>query len=63
MLELALKIPVANLTIYGDSELIVKQLCMDYSVKKTKLISYHKRVENLTVLEEVKILHVCRVTN
>lgn len=39
--ELALQILVTSLTIYDDFELIVKQLCGDYSVKKAKLIPYH----------------------
>lgn len=36
-LELTLQILIANLTIYGGSELIVKQLCGEYTVRKVKL--------------------------
>lgn len=46
-LELALQIQITSLTIYGDSELIVKQLCGDYDMKKTELIPYHKKAEQL----------------
>lgn len=46
-LELALQIPNANLTIYNDSELIVKQLCINYIGKKAELIPYHNQAENL----------------
>lgn len=35
-LELALQIPVTNLTTYGDSELVVKQLREEYGIKKKK---------------------------
>lgn len=42
-LELALQIPIANLTNYSDSELIVKKLSRDYNVKKVEL--------NLTIIE------------
>lgn len=35
-LELALQIPIEELTIYGDSELIVKQLRGEYVVRKKK---------------------------
>lgn len=34
-LELVLQIPVTILTIYGDSELVEKQLHREYSIKKT----------------------------
>lgn len=39
-LELELQILITNLTIYGDSELIVKQLHGEYSAKKMELITY-----------------------
>lgn len=42
-LELVLQIPVTSLTIYVDSELVVKQLCRKYNVKKTELIPYHEK--------------------
>lgn len=41
-LELALRIPIEELTIYGDSELIVKQLRGEYVVRKVSLVPYHK---------------------
>lgn len=59
--EMALQIPVTNLTIYDDFELIVKQLRKEYSVKKVEPIPYHKREQLLKQFEEVKILHVRRV--
>lgn len=46
-LELALQVPMANLSIYGYSELIAKQLNGEYNVKKAGLIPYHNRVERL----------------
>lgn len=41
LLDLVLEIPIANLAIYSASELIVKQLHGEYSVKKAELIPYH----------------------
>lgn len=46
-LELALQIPIEELTIYGDSELIVKQLRGEYVVRKVSLVPYHKRADYL----------------
>lgn len=61
-LELTLQMPIANLIIYGDSQLIVKQLL--YNVKKAELTRYHKRAKNfLPQFREVKILQVFRATN
>lgn len=52
---MALQIPITGLTTYNDSELIVKQLRGEYSLKKMELIPYHKRVEHLLAqFEEVK---------
>lgn len=45
--RLELQIPIVNLTIYGDPELIAKQLLEEYNVKKAKLIPYHKQAKNL----------------
>lgn len=62
-LELALQTQIGKLTTHGDSKLIVKPLCGEYSVK-AELILYHKWVEKLiTQFKEAKILHVHRVTN
>lgn len=44
-LELTLQRPVTSLTIYGDWELVVKQLMGEYSMKKMELVPYHKKVE------------------
>lgn len=46
-LELALQIAIPKSTIYDNSELIVKQLRVEYSVKKAKLIPYCKRAEEV----------------
>ncbi|GMP56888.1 hypothetical protein CsSME_00021196 [Camellia sinensis var. sinensis] len=63
-LELALQIPIEELSIYGDSELVVKQLCGEYIVKKTSLIPYHERVDQLlSQFRKTHIFHVKRRTN
>ena len=39
-LELVLQISIEELTIYGDSELIVKELRREYVVRKVSLVPY-----------------------
>ena len=46
-LELALQILIKELTIYRDSELVIKQLYGEYVVKKMSLTSYHERADQL----------------
>ncbi|XP_028064066.1 uncharacterized protein LOC114267239 [Camellia sinensis] len=63
-LELALQIPIEELSIYGDSELVVKQLHGEYIVKKTSLIPYHERADQLlSQFRKTHIFHVKRRTN
>ena len=63
-LELALQIPIEELSIYGDSELVVKQLRGEYIVKKTSLIPYHERANQLlSQFRKTHIFHVKRRTN
>ncbi|KAK2992052.1 hypothetical protein RJ640_009782 [Escallonia rubra] len=38
-LELSLKVSIDDLTIYGDSELIIKQLNGEYQIRKPNLIT------------------------
>lgn len=50
--------PIANLTIYCNSELIVKQLHGEYTVKKVELVPYHKWAEELFAqFNEAKVLY------
>lgn len=54
-IKLALQVHIANLIIYSNSELIVKQLRWEYNIRKVVLIPYHSGVEKLlTQFEEVK---------
>ncbi|XP_028062797.1 uncharacterized protein LOC114266101 [Camellia sinensis] len=63
-LELALQIPIDELSMYGDSELVVKQLRGEYIVKKTSLIPYHERADQLlSQFRKTHIFHVKRRTN
>ncbi|XP_028085335.1 uncharacterized protein LOC114286368 [Camellia sinensis] len=63
-LELALQIPIEELSIYGDSELVVKQLRGEYIVKKTNPILYHERADQLlSQFRKTHIFHVKRRTN
>ncbi|KAK2974427.1 hypothetical protein RJ640_011324 [Escallonia rubra] len=42
-LELCLEVPIDDLTIYGNSKLIVKQLKGEYQIKKPNLLPYYER--------------------
>lgn len=58
-LELALQIPIEELTIYGDSKLIVKELRREYVVRKVSLVPY--RADYLmSQFRRVNIFHVQR---
>lgn len=49
-----MQIPVANLTIYGASELFIKSLLGKYTLRKIELITNHYQAEKLLVqFEEV----------
>jgi len=41
-LEMAIKIGITDLNIYGDSQLVINQLLDEYEVKKEDLVPYHK---------------------
>ncbi|KAK2985274.1 hypothetical protein RJ640_009787 [Escallonia rubra] len=63
-LELALQIPMVELTIYGDSQLVVKQLRGEYKVRRTNLVPYHERANQLlSQFGKVQIFHVRRGVN
>ena len=55
---------IKDLDIYGDSQLVIKQLLEEYEVKKDDLMSYHKyALRLLDKLETVKLQHVPRSAN
>ncbi|KAK2997285.1 hypothetical protein RJ639_025852, partial [Escallonia herrerae] len=63
-LELALQIPIIELTIYGDSQLVVKQLRGEYTVRRTNLVPYHERANQLlSQFGKVQIFHIRRGVN
>ncbi|KAK3004298.1 hypothetical protein RJ639_018394 [Escallonia herrerae] len=63
-LELALQIPIIELTIYGDSQLVVKQLRGEYTVRRTNLVPYHERANQLlSQFRKVQIFHIRRGVN
>ncbi|KAG5528415.1 hypothetical protein RHGRI_029180 [Rhododendron griersonianum] len=63
-LELALQIPIEELLVYGDSELVIKQLRGEYIVKKASLTPYHERASQLlSQFRKVNIFHVKRRIN
>ncbi|XP_058221003.1 uncharacterized protein LOC131331154 [Rhododendron vialii] len=63
-LELALQIPIEELLVYGDSELVIKQLRGEYIVNKASLAPYHERASQLlSQFKKVNIFHVKRRIN
>ena len=46
-LELALESGIDILAVYGDSQLIIKQLNLEYEVRKPNLVPYFKKVQKL----------------
>jgi len=39
---MTIKMEIKDLDIYGDSQLVIKQLLKEYEVKKDDLVSWHK---------------------
>ncbi|KAK2966983.1 hypothetical protein RJ640_029952, partial [Escallonia rubra] len=46
-LELSLKVSIDDLTIYGDSELIIKQVKGEYQIRKPNILPYYERADYL----------------
>jgi ribonuclease HI len=63
-LELAINMRIKRLTVYGDSELVIKQANGDYSIREYRLMPYHDHVRKLIQkFEEVTFLHTPRDKN
>jgi len=63
-LQMAIRMGIKDLDIYGDSQLVIKQLLEEYEVKKDDLISYYRCASRLLrKLETVKLEHVPRSAN
>jgi len=63
-LQMATEMGIKDLDIYGDSQLVIKQLLGKYEVKRDDLLSYHKNaLWLLDKLETIKLQHVPRSAN
>src|SRR5262249_53204822 len=63
-LDMAIDIGIQDLNIYGDSNLVVKQLTTEFEVRKDDLLPYHRRASILlNRLNSVRIEHVPRTAN
>ena len=63
-LEMAIEIGITDLSIYGDSQLVINQLLNEYKVKKEDVVPYHKQaLRLLNKLDMVKLEHVPRSAN
>jgi ribonuclease HI len=58
-LLLALSIDVHNVLVYGDSQLIIRQVNNIYKVRKPKIVPYHMAAQILIKkFEHIQLLHV-----
>jgi len=63
-MEKALELGINNLIIKGDSQLVIKQLLKEYSVKSPNLIPlYLKAAKSLLQFNSVKLYHIKRNFN
>ena len=63
-MEKALELGINNLIIKGDSQLVIKQLLKEYSVKSPNLIPlYLKAAKSLLHFNSVKLYHIKRNLN
>jgi ribonuclease HI len=63
-LLLALSMDVRNILVYGDSQLIVRQVNNIYEVRKPELLSYHTAAQILMKkFEHIQLFHVPRSKN
>ena len=53
---MAIEMRIKDLDIYGDSQLVIRQLLEEYEVKKDDLVLYHKyALQLLDKLETIKL--------
>ena len=63
-LEIALEMHIDSLQVFGDSQLIIKQINDQYAVKNVNLIPYHQRAKYLmSQFQEIHIGHISRSEN
>ena len=63
-IEKALELNIRNLIVKGDSQLVIKQMLKEYSVKATNLIPLYSHANNLiSRFQEIKFFHIKRNLN
>lgn len=63
-LEIALEMHIDSLQVFGDSQLIIKQINGQYAIKNVNLIPYHQRAKYvMSQFQEVHIGHIPRSEN
>ena len=63
-INLCIKNQITNISIFADSELVVKQINGDYKVKNERMAALHKKThELLSKLDSWEIKHVLRDLN
>ena len=63
-IEICVESNILNISIFSDSELVVKQINGDYKVKNDRMSKLHKRThELLSELKSWKVVHVLRDKN
>jgi len=63
-LELAIKMHIEQLQVFGDSQLIIRQINGQYEVRNAKLLPLHQRTKNLIAqFLKIEVNHVPRSEN
>jgi ribonuclease HI len=63
-LEKALELQIKELTVYGDSMLVIKQMSRTYKVKSENLMLVYEQCKELaSMFESIKFIHVYRNEN
>ncbi|KAJ0969282.1 hypothetical protein J5N97_022159 [Dioscorea zingiberensis] len=63
-LELTIQMGIQHIHIFGDSQLIIKQVEGDYKIYKPELLKYHKKVKDLMKkIPQVQLRRVLRSEN
>ena len=63
-IEKALELNIRNLIVKGDSQLVIKQMLKEYSVKAPNLIPLYNRGNNLiSRFQDIKFFHIKRNLN
>ncbi|XP_024027419.1 uncharacterized protein LOC112093376 [Morus notabilis] len=63
-LEITLEMQISHLRVFGDSQLIIKQINGEYAVKNENLTPYHEKTKHLmSQFQDIMLSHILRSEN